>query len=333
MSDGREKLALRRAMMQWVLEIVGLIVIVIAAALAMAGWREVARLTMEVAHTKANVDLLAQKGAENEVSIQSLTTGLAELRQSIGAEVAQLQNELAKVAESTRETGAAETEQAAAEIAAATAGAAELDELRQWADRNFTAAAADAARTSQQVGELGRYTVGRLEHEAAGTKVTPKVLRCGVYAQQPAVVDIVPVLLDDLRAALGLEPLYGQPDGPQGVKSFVRWPGDQPSPELRLSSLLRDAIGDAGSGEAGTEELRALLLALGDSGPAFVQFGPLVVAATDDLVAAGFVPASWAGLTSAQRQEAVTGSSPDLLGQLGATGITDLSRWVIPQAA
>jgi hypothetical protein len=322
-------------MMQWAVEIAGLIVIVIVAALAIAGWREVARLTMEVAHTTANVDLLAQKGSENEISIQSLTTGLAELRQSIGAEVAQLQNELAKVAESTRANGAAESEQAAAEAAVATAGAAELDELRQWADRNFTAAAADAARTSQQVGELGRYTVGRLEHEAAGTKVTPKVLRCGVYAQQPAVVDIVPVLLDDLRAALGLEPLYGQPDGPQGVKSFVRWPGDQPSPELRLSSLLRDAIGDADAdpGEAGTEELRALLLALGDSGPAFVQFGPLVIAATDDLVAAGFVPASWAGLTSAQRQQAVTGSSPDLLGQLGATGITDLSRWVIPQAA
>lgn len=201
--------------------------------------------------------------------------------------------------------------------------------LRQWADVHFTAAAGDAAQSAQLLHELSQYAVNSLEHEATSARPGSLILRCGLYAQQPSVLDIGPVLVDELRSALKADLMYRQAHGPNGVRFYLRWPKDVPSPRPKLESLLRTAIaaGDGGTAEQGTTQLQAVLRALHDGGPAVLQLGPLLVARTENKMAAGFVSADWPGMDDDQRAAAIAGTQPDLLTDLGASEFADLSSW------
>jgi hypothetical protein len=206
-----------------------------------------------------------------------------------------------------------------------------LTQMRQWADNHFIAAAGDAARTSVAQEELGRYITSTLDQEAAAAG--SGILACGLYAQQPSALDILPPLAEELWSALGADLLYRQDDGPDGRRFYIRWPDGQQ--ESKLRGLAYSAVTDNDTGQAGPEvtALQAILRAVYDGGPALLQLGPLLISRTGTAMCYGFARAGRLSLTAEQHAAVLAGSRPDLLRSLGAYGIIDLTGWSARRAA
>lgn len=196
---------------------------------------------------------------------------------------------------------------------------------RRRTDLLYLSADAGVSKADRMVTDLERYAVRTLEHLVA-REPAAVILRCGLYSRQPAVLDVVPDLIDSFLAELGADLMYRQDDGKDGWKFYVRWPAGPDDPRARLGSLLPQAtpVGSGSEPESGVAELRALLSVLTDGGLAVLVLGPLVVANTPTGTSAGFAPADWHGLTEDQKQTAVTGIGPAIMTSIGATGVIDL---------
>ena len=214
--------------------------------------------------------------------------------------------------------------------------AATIGELRQWAAAHLTSADNEAVQSARLVTELERYAVRTLEDQVA-TVTKPIILRGGLYARQLAVLDIVPELVAGLLTDVQASLLYTQYDGTHGRRFYIRWPGEgpgnSPSPEFLLGSLLQAAELPDGTAPPGSARLRDVLHALHGGGPAMLYLGPLVVARTPTRMLAGLAPAGWPGPDDDQATTAWTGLGPDLLEQIGASGVVNLTEWPAPQTA
>ncbi len=197
---------------------------------------------------------------------------------------------------------------------------------RRRTDLLYLSADAGVSKADRMVTDLERYAVRTLEHQVT-SEPAPMILRAGLYSRQPAVLDVVPDLIDSFLAALEADLMYRQDDGNDGWKFYLRWPAGSDEPATLLGSLLARATADgsAAGSDSGVVELRALLSVLTHGGLAVLTLGPLVVANTPDGTSAGFAPAGWLGLTVDQKQTAVTGVGPSIMTAIGATGIVDLS--------
>ncbi len=321
--------------MLWVLA-VALVGIGIACATAVVAWHQVALVNhnlsqydaglreadRELNTLKAELQSLREKRLEADLAFKRLTRTVTELQ--LTREAAD-----ADAAESSPEDGArpAEVDEKATERARQAVA------LRRWADGYFTAAANDAAQSAQILQELAHYVVRTLEQEAVTATAGSRIVRCGLYAKQPSVLDIGPGLLAEFGDALHADLAYQQSDGANGIKFYWRWPGG-PAPGLKLGSMLNEVVAGGAVDEAsGVEQLKAVLSAVYDGGPSLLQIGPLLVARSEAGMSAGFVAASWPGLNSDQRAAVMAGNRPDLLTELGATGIQDLTDWAVPQPA
>jgi len=203
-----------------------------------------------------------------------------------------------------------------------------LTDMTKRADAHFIAADADAIEATTLVTELERYAVDSLEQAVADSK--PRILRGGLYAQRP-VLDLVPDLVDSFLTALNAGLMYRQADPPYGSRFYLRWPGNLPSPELLLDTLLKAADGKAQPGEQpGTAELRILLHAVHAGSPAILFIGPLIIERGTTDTSAGLAPRSWSGPTDAQKKTALAGNDPALINQIGARRVVE---WPTEQTA
>src|SRR5215475_10724646 len=75
---------------------------------------------------------------------------------------------------------------------------------RRRTDLLYLSADAGVTRADQMVTELERYAVRTLEHQVA-QEPAAVILRCGLYSRQPAVLDVVPDLIDGFLATLGAD--------------------------------------------------------------------------------------------------------------------------------
>ena len=197
---------------------------------------------------------------------------------------------------------------------------------RRRTDLLYLSADAGVTKADRMVTDLERYAVRTLEHQVT-SEPAPVILRAGLYSRQPAVLDVVPDLMDSFLTALGADMMYRQDDGKDGWKFYLRWPQGSDEPASLLGTLLTQASTDTtgAAPDSGAAELRALLSVLIHGGLAALTLGPLVVANTPAGTAAGFAPAGWRGLTEDQKQTAVTGIGPAIMTSIGATGVVDVS--------
>jgi hypothetical protein len=201
----------------------------------------------------------------------------------------------------------------------------EIGSQRRRTDLLYLSADAGVSKADRMVTDLERYAVRTLEHQVTSDPA-PMILRGGLYSREPAVLDVVPDLLDSFLAAIEADLMYRQDDGKDGWKFYLRWPAESSEPATLLGWLLTEATADdSASGPQGAIELRALLSVLTHGGRAALVIGPLVVENREDGTAAGLAPAGWRGLTEDQKQTAVTGIGPAILPAIGATGIVSLS--------
>jgi hypothetical protein len=197
---------------------------------------------------------------------------------------------------------------------------------RQHSGLLYLSADADVTKAGDLATELADYTVRDLEHQVI-TGSAPLTLRGGLYSGQPAVLDVLPRLIDKFISAIGAEQLYSQDDGPYGRKFYVRWPEGADEPASLFGSLLSPTpASDGDEPVTGAPELAALLDVARDGYPVVLHLGSLVVMNILVGAAYGFAPPGWTGLTTGQKETAVTGVGVNLLTQIGATGITDLSQ-------
>jgi hypothetical protein len=285
--------------------VIALIALVGVVATAMAGR---SRLTAQ----RRTLDAYAARLADRENKVQALQQEISYARKDLMAAKEQLVV--------SREDADAETARYARCIR----------DLRPAADARFTLADSDAVQAAQRLAELEQYVVRSLEHDtAAGPR--SRVLRGSLFARQSAVLDLVPELADELLAKLAACVIFRQPDGPNGCRWYLRWPANAPAPELALGSLLRAAtsVADPAGEEPGIAQLRGLLAALQESGPAVLNLGPLIVSRTAARLSAGLAPADWPGLTGIHTAAAIEGIGPDLLRSIGASGVVDLTEWPV----
>jgi hypothetical protein len=201
----------------------------------------------------------------------------------------------------------------------------EIGSQRRRTDLLYLSADAGVSKADRMVTDLERYAVRTLEHQVTSDPA-PMILRGGLYSREPAVLDVVPDLLDSFLAAIEADLMYRQDDGMDGWKFYLRWPAESSEPATLLGWLLTEATADdSASGPQGAIELRALLSVLTHGGRAALVIGPLVVENREGGTAAGLAPAGWRGLTEDQKQTAVTGIGPAILPAIGATGIVNLS--------
>ncbi|HEY7324501.1 MAG TPA: hypothetical protein VH520_06725 [Streptosporangiaceae bacterium] len=189
--------------------------------------------------------------------------------------------------------------------------------MRERAQAHFLTADNDANRNDQRLDELERYTKRTLElHATTGAK--PLILRGGLYVQQLAVLDIVLELVDKFLVAVGVDLMYRQDDGPDGSTFYLRWPLDK-APRDLLDSLTRAAHrgSDDSAPSTGTVELRAVLDALRDGGLGVLYLGPLILLSTKTCIQAGFLLPGFHCLTEPQKRNAVNGTPPNLIADLG----------------
>src|SRR5215469_9143270 len=107
---------------------------------------------------------------------------------------------------------------------------------RRRTDLLYLSADAGVSKADRMVTDLERYAVRTLEHLVA-REPAAVILRCGLYSRQPAVLDVVPDLIDSFLAALGADVTYRQDDGKDGSKFYVRWPAGADDPRARLAAL------------------------------------------------------------------------------------------------
>ena len=318
-------------MLQWVL----LAAVVAVGAFAVSSGFRVAELRKDLDSYRTTTDLLDRKRPEHEMAVKSLAAQVTQLDISFKDETARLAAELAKATRPVVLTGVVDgradggTGRVDGGQSSGLPMPAELSDLREWARRHFIASAQESADARQLLTEIAQYTVDQLARDA---REGVRVLQCRLYARQPAVADIAPLLLAELQAALAMEQLYREPDG---SRFFVTWPDHRqqlPAPALRalLSSALDLAQAEP---QPGTNELRAVLFALDEGGPSLLQVGPLLIARTHTELSAGLVHPGWAGPSVHQLQVVLSGDQPGLLHYLGAADVLDLTGWAVPRAA
>jgi hypothetical protein len=280
---------------------------------AVIGWRMVGQLQDELESVK-------ERRSPTEVDFKMLAQKVAQLE--IGAEHAAGVHGNGQVPAKI-DAGLADRARQQAELLAG---------LRRWADGHFTAVAGDAAQSAQLVQELDRYAVRSLEHEVTSARAGSRILRCGLYSQQPSVLDVGPMLVGELRSALNADLMYRRADGPSGIKFYLRWPEREPSPRLKLESLLRAATnGVAGNEEPGTTQLHTILRALYPGGPAALLLGPLLLVRTETQMFARFVPTDWPG-SKADPLAAAIAETPQLAA-MADKDVLNLTGWSASQAA
>jgi len=197
---------------------------------------------------------------------------------------------------------------------------------RRRTDLLYLSADAGVSKADRMVTDLERYAVRTLEHQVS-SEPAPVILRGGLYSREPAVLDVVPDLIDSFLASIGADLMYRQDDGDDGWKSYLRWPTDSEEPATLLGRLLGQATAKGGAAalDSGVAELQALLSVVSHGGRAGLALGPLVVVNTKDGTVAGIAPAGWRGFTEDQKQTAVTGAGAGIVAAIGATGIVEIS--------
>jgi polyhydroxyalkanoate synthesis regulator phasin len=273
--------------------VIAFIAIAIAIGLAVAGLRQIAAVRHRLDGLRAELDEAVERGARRAGEVA---------RSTVDDAVTQL-----KISREDYDKA--------------------IGSQRRRTDLLYLSADAGVSKADRMVTDLERYAVRTLEHQVTSDPA-PMILRAGLYSRQPAVLDVVPDLIDSLLASLEADMMYRQDDGNDGWKFYLRWPAGSDEPATLLGSLLTQArAGDGAAGpDSGVVELRALLSVLIHGGRAVLILGPLVVVATTrDDTSAGFAPDGWQGLTVAQKQTAVTGDGPGILTEIGATDIVDLS--------
>lgn len=197
-----------------------------------------------------------------------------------------------------------------------------IDNLRSWAGTHFEVADAEAACVARRVKELGLYAVGSLEDRADAAS-TPRILRGGLYGQQPPILDLAPGLVDKLLVALQAGVMYRPSAGADRSIFYVRWPADAPPPEPTFRALLTAAI-DQDDTATGAPQLRAVLHALRGAGPAVLRIGPLVLERTSDEMKAAV--AGWTGSDDGQ-EPADADIGPGLITKIDPGQVIDLTNW------
>jgi len=320
-------------MMLWTLVVV-VFVAAIAIATAVVARYQVRQLRQAQAGyeerlRKLNVDLETQleRRRKSELAASDLTARVLKLemgREDPGGPAA------SDASEAVSRAPAEIDEKMAERVRQATTA---LAGMRRWADAHFTAASTDAAQ-SERMQELERYVVSSLDHDAASASAGPRILICGLHAEQPSVLDILPGLLEELDNAVDAKLMYRLTDGPHVTRFYVRWPSG-PAPSIRLRSMLKLAVtpGSTLAAETGAAQLQAVLRALSDGGPSVLQLGPMLIVRTKTGMSAGFVPADRLPISADQIDAAIAGTAPDLLTSLGADYIENLNGWCESAAA
>ncbi len=268
------------------------------------------------------IGLIARR--ENAMLTGALYERSAELHQRIDNDVAKLQRD---VDVAIKRLDAAEVQVDLSrgnldeQVEAAKQQASQLRQLWVRADAHFLTADSDAVEGSRLVHELENYAVTSLEQQATGSR--PRIFRGGLYAQRP-VRELVPDVVDDFLTALKAGVMYRQADPPHGARFYIRWPGDLPSAEILLDTLLKAAGLPAKPGEkAEVTKLRLLLHTLQGGSTGFLFAGPLVIERLPTRLLAGIAPAGWPGPTDEQKNNALQGNQPSLIDQIGACQVLD----------
>jgi hypothetical protein len=203
-----------------------------------------------------------------------------------------------------------------------------ITDQRPAADARFTAADTDAVHAAHRLTELEQYVRRSLDHLAAA-EPRSRVIRGSLFARQCAVLDLLPELQEELLAELGASVLYRYADGPNGWRMYLRWPGNAPAADIKLGALMM-AISPAASAadeERGTTQLRSLLGAMREGGPALLQVGPLVVHQGEQRMFAGYMPDRWPGPGEVHQDAAIKGVDTDLLQSMDARDVVELTDW------
>jgi hypothetical protein len=285
-------------MMAW-LAVLALILAAIAILIGIAALRQIQGLNSALSWSTTELQLRDDevKSVQNDVSLASKQLAVAQEQLKVSRE--DYDEAIVTIREQERQ----------------------LAHLWRRADAHFLTADTDAVEATRLVTELEHYAVVSLEQAAAGSR--PRILRGGLYARR-AVLDLVPDLVDSFLTAFEAGLMYRQADRPHGSRFYLRWPGDLPSPEILLDTLLQAAEKPTRPGEpAGTAELRTLLHALHAGSPAVLHIGPLVIERTAAKLSAGIAPATWHGLSDEQKKAALDGNEPDLITQIDASRILD----------
>jgi hypothetical protein len=261
---------------------------------------------------------------EHDSLHSALSESITKLQERLDTDVIRLQNDIgvatSKLAEVVVQLGLSRGD-LDQQVEAAKQQANELRQLWVRADAHFLTADADAVEGSRLVAELERYAVVSLEQQATGSR--PRIFRGGLYAQRP-VRELVPGVLDGFLTALNAGLMYRQADPPDGSRFYVRWPGDLPSADILLDTLLRAASVAAKPGERpGTTKLRTLLHTLQGGSTGFLFVGPLVIERQPTHLLAGIAPGGWAGPTDDQKKHALSGNKPPLIDQICGSKVLD----------
>jgi hypothetical protein len=206
-----------------------------------------------------------------------------------------------------------------------------IGKQRRRTDLLYLSADAGVSKADQMVTDLEHYAVRTLEHQVTSAPAHP-IERGALYSKEPAVLDVVPDLIDSFLASLGADRMYRQDDGEDGWKSYLRWPADSDESAALLRPLLAQARAGGGADGttdgapvAGVPELRALLSVLVHGGRAAIALGRLVVANTPTGTWAGFAPDGWPGFTEDQKRTAVTGVGSSLMTAIDAADVVEIT--------
>ena len=214
-----------------------------------------------------------------------------------------------------------------AEGRAATTG---LADFRQQAEPQLAGLAMELAHLDRHLRDIRRYIHTQLDNEVAATRERDgdRVIVGGIYAEQPAASDVLPLLYESFVRELPVELLFHDSAHQFNGRFYLHWSEpDALSPERCLTELLHAcSSGDAGSA-AGLTELRGLLLALHHAGPGVLQVGPLVAVRTDDSLVATVLAAEQAAQLDSQAAMPAPKDCQTLLENLTEGELTDLRPW------
>jgi hypothetical protein len=234
-----------------------------------------------------------------------------------------------------RRAGQAEEVQtrAQAETRSTTTG---LADFRQQAEPQLAGLAMELAHLDRHLRDIRRYIHTQLDNEVAATRQRDgdRVIVGGIYAEQPAASDVLPLLYESFAAELPVELLFHDSTHQFNGRFYLHWsaPDGQP-PERCLSDLLAACLDDGDNPPTGVTELRGLLLALHHAGPGVLQVGPLVAVRTDDSLVAAVLSGEQAAQLDGQAAVPAPKDCQRLLETLTGGELTDLGPWADRQAS
>jgi hypothetical protein len=201
----------------------------------------------------------------------------------------------------------------------------ELVEHRLRADRQLVDAARDLTYLDQRLGDIRSHVRQQLDREVAAKG---GVLAGGIWASQAAAAEILPRLYAAFCRALQLKTVFRDPRGPGNVRFYLLWTSPAGTPlQRRLELLLRDGPDDRAEFRPGLTELRILLVALHNAGPATFQLGPIVVSRTCDGLVGGVLTAAEVVHIDRRRTQAPMAGNADILAVLDPARRIDLAPW------